>query len=35
MTYDSVIQTVVLFGGYDGTNYPGDTWRSLEVEAGV
>ena len=26
MTYDSVTQKVVLFGGYDGTNYLGDTW---------
>ena len=26
MTYDSVTQEVVLFGGYDGTNYLGDTW---------
>ena len=35
MTYDSVTQKVVLFGGFDGTNYLGDTWLSGWIDVTV
>ena len=38
MSYDSVTQKVVLFGGFNGTFYLGDTWlwdgSTLRVDAG-